>query len=81
MRILRLPVGYGWDDPVRAGETRDNWASPREWFAEGYALCAVGERPDGYAYGYGYRPTVRQQRRVCGLIRRAGGWAMRPAGL
>src|SRR3954467_4806022 len=47
--------------------------SPHERFAEAYSLCA--RHPAirrAYTGAYGYRVTPAQQRRVCGLIRRAG---------
>jgi hypothetical protein len=53
---------------------RSGWFSgrrmPAEWFADGYSLCALGRRM--HARGlYGYRPTRRQHRAVCRLIKRA----------
>ena len=47
--------------------------SPHERFAEAYSLCA--RRPAirrAYTGAYAYRVTPRQQRRVCGIVRRAG---------
>jgi hypothetical protein len=44
-----------------------------EWFADGYAECAVRPRVRRRAgrTAYGYAPTTRQHARVCRLIRRA----------
>jgi hypothetical protein len=44
---------------------------PAEWFADGYASCAVRLRLDRpvAATAYGYAPTRRQHARVCRLIR------------
>jgi hypothetical protein len=43
---------------------------PAEWFADGYARCALGRRMLAKSV-YGYRPTRRQHRAVCRLIKRA----------
>jgi hypothetical protein len=43
---------------------------PAEWFADGYAQCALGRRPRGGTQ-YGYRPSRRQHAAVCRLVRRA----------
>jgi hypothetical protein len=56
-----------WQDP----------SAPGEQFAEGYALCAMHATIKRRAWeAYDYRPTPAQHRRVCALIRRAGGWVM-----
>src|SRR3954452_7394432 len=80
-------VGHAFDatemtDPDRAAfqaifrDTRPWRAppnSPHERFAEAYSLCARHPAVRRtYAGAYGYRVTPAQQRRVCGLIRRAG---------
>ena len=46
---------------------------PAEWFADGYARCAYRtrvRRRQGSS-PYGFRPTVRQHRRICLLLARA----------
>lgn len=50
-----------------------------EQFAQGYMLCAYDPRQPFSATSIGYAPSIRQHRRVCALIRRAGGWYMTPA--
>ena len=40
---------------------------PSEWFAEGYARCAI-HMPTGKETAYGYDPTRRQHKEVCKLI-------------
>jgi hypothetical protein len=48
--------------------------SPAERFADAYATCALGWRPDGgqWAVAYGYDPTPRQHRLICAAISRVG---------
>lgn len=59
------------------GIRRSGWfegaAPPMEWFADGYATCAVRSRLPRAARPtlYRYAPTPRQHARVCGLIREA----------
>lgn len=71
MRIMRL---HG------AWRISDHDHSPNEVFANGAAACALRSRLDtSGAFGGNYEPTARQHRRVCALIRSAGGWYMRRA--
>jgi hypothetical protein len=53
---------------------------PAEWFADGYASCAVRQRLRRRARPtpYGYTPTRRQHIRVCRLIARAAAPSGRP---
>lgn len=53
---------------------------PAEWFADGYAGCAVRQklRRRARPTPYGYTPTPRQHARVCRLIRRAAAPSGRP---
>lgn len=53
---------------------------PAEWFADGYERCAFRSRIRGRepATPYGFRPSVRQHRRVCVLIARAAAPRGRP---
>jgi len=53
---------------------------PAEWFADGYAGCAVRLRlrSRGPATPYGYRPGPGQHARVCRLIRNAAAPRGRP---
>jgi hypothetical protein len=59
------------------GIRRRGWFSgalpPSEWFADGYAACAIRRRAGRRARPtfYGYAPTTRQHARVCRLIQRA----------
>ena len=59
------------------GIRRHGWFSgalpPSEWFADGYAACAVRTRVRRRAKAtfYGYAPRRRQHARVCQLIRDA----------
>jgi hypothetical protein len=49
--------------------------TPAEKFADAYAACRMGLIVgSGHTWwtGYGYFPTARQHRRICGLITRAG---------
>lgn len=62
---------------------RSDSKSPHEQFAVAYDLCARGGNrtwrrwrsmtANGAQFGYGYRATPPQHRRVCALIRRAAG--------
>lgn len=61
----------------RADAWLDGRNSLAEQFAVAYSLCAVGRLTHSYpqadgsrmtVYGYQYKPTARQQRRVCRLI-------------
>jgi hypothetical protein len=67
-----------------AGIRRRGWfrgaLPPAEWFADGYAGCAVRQRLRGRAAAtpYGYAPTPRQHSRVCRLIRNAAAPRGRP---
>lgn len=52
--------------------------TPDEVFADAFAACWLGRRPNGtlrggmrvtnWQTGYGYRPSVRQHRRICNAI-------------
>jgi hypothetical protein len=59
------------------GIRRSGWFGgglpPAEWFADGYASCALRPslRRRVAPTPYGYAPTRRQHARVCGLIRAA----------
>jgi hypothetical protein len=78
-------LGHMYDDRVLTDQDRATflrtmgygsqwWTKtdpPAERFADAYALCAMWRRPTSFIIGgdYGYRPTPRQYRRVCALIR------------
>jgi hypothetical protein len=53
---------------------------PAEWFADGYAACALRRvlRRRGRPTPYGYSPTPRQHARACRLIRKAAAPGGRP---
>ena len=59
------------------GIHREGWfhggLPPSEWFADGYAACAVRLRVRRRPHRtlYGYAPTRRQHARVCRLIEAA----------
>jgi hypothetical protein len=67
-----------------AGIQRSGWfrgaLPPAEWFADGYAGCAVRRRLQSRARPtpYGYSPTPRQHARVCELIGNAAAPRGRP---
>jgi hypothetical protein len=67
------------------GIRRSGWfrgaLPPAEWFADGYAGCALRRRLRTQARPtpYGYTPTPRQHARVCTLITRAAAPRGRPA--
>jgi hypothetical protein len=66
------------------GIRRSGWfrggLPPAEWFADGYAGCAMRQRLTQRARPtpYGYTPTTRQHARVCRLIRSAAAPSGRP---
>lgn len=48
--------------------------SPAERFADAYAACALGWRPDRghWEDSYGYEPTPTRHRKICAAINRIG---------
>lgn len=55
------------------GMTADGYSSPSEWMADAYAACRLGLIPGRrWTTAYGYEPTKRQHRVVCGTLSRAG---------
>jgi hypothetical protein len=66
------------------GIRRQGWfrggLPPAEWFAEGYAGCALRRqlRRRAGPTAYGYSPTVSQHARICRLIRNAAAPRGRP---
>src|SRR4051794_12181327 len=69
--ILGLERSRRWYGPA-FGASGHGPAVGSELFAEAYRTCATnGAREPDYTQ-YGYRPSARQQRRICALIRRAG---------
>jgi hypothetical protein len=66
------------------GIRRSGWfrggLPPAEWFADGYAGCALRRQlnSQGPATPYGYNPTPGQHARVCRLIRNAAAPRGRP---
>lgn len=54
------------------GATAAGMRSPAERFADAYAACRLGLVPGAnWTVGYGYNPTRKQHRAVCGFLRRA----------
>lgn len=86
LAIMRA-TGRPWFPPPGTFATYSETNAPgEELFAEGYALCArlrslgrFGQKRQDIT-GYGYDPTPGQHRKVCALIRRAGGWFMSSSG-
>lgn len=86
--VLLHELGHRWDYEVldRAGHSRflafvgrrPPWRqrgenSPHEEFADAYAECALGLRPDVGLWLFGpYQPTLREHRRVCAWLRLQG---------
>jgi hypothetical protein len=66
------------------GIRRSGWFQgglpPAEWFADGYAACALHQRlrRRGRPTPYGYGPTPRRHARVCRLIKNAAAPRGRP---
>lgn len=67
----RLNDGDGvWNQ----GTGLEGLLSPAERFADAYATCALGWRPDRgeWENSYGYQPTLKRHRQICGAINRVG---------
>src|SRR4051812_5392944 len=65
---------WTWSDDLD-GAIVQSPGTPAEKFADAYAACRMGLIVgSGHTWwtGYGYFPTARQHRRICGLITRAG---------
>lgn len=67
-RMLGL-IG-AWDQ----GSGLQGLRSPKERFADAYATCALGWRPDRgpWADSYGYEPTLKRHKQICAAINRIG---------
>jgi hypothetical protein len=72
---------WTWSDDID-GAIVQSPGTPAEKFADAYAACRMGlVVGSGHTWwtGYGYFPTARQHRRICGVITRAGRDAGTPA--
>lgn len=67
-RLLGLPGEW------RRGTGLDGLNSPSERFADAYAACALGLRPDGsrWVSAYDYNPSPRRHHTICRSIRSVG---------
>jgi hypothetical protein len=63
----------GLSGPWNQGSGPMAQESPMERFADAYATCALGWRPDRgqWAVAYGYEPTGKRHRSICRAIARA----------
>lgn len=66
----KLGLTGAWEQ----GSGLEGLRSPFERFADAYAACALGLRPDRgeWAVSYGYQPTPKRHRRICAAIGRVG---------
>lgn len=75
--LLRLPVATPWNSGT--AEDCALRACPSELFADAYATCRLGMRPErhkdgssGWVIAYGYHPKPKQHRRICSTMAAIG---------
>lgn len=83
LNVLGYPAGHAWYVADGLDCLDGNLACPNEQAADAYAACALGQDPQrrvrrdkrralvggSWETAYGYRPTWRQHRRMCRVIR------------
>jgi hypothetical protein len=68
----RFETLVGLSGPWIQGTGMEGTKSPAEWFADAYAACRLHLTPgSNWTLAYGYDPSKREHRAVCGFMARA----------